>query len=229
MVLLVSNFKAYSIQYESKSKLYCYIRTPEVVRFDLILLFFFVIASVKGQKQKEALPPKLIQTLDFSSALPEETKYLSKISEGIYSREELTNRLSFELLYSINYPILRKLTLGVTLGVRHHCQGSISTLKVGGVLRYYFNNYKGINVYITRAKNIGISNNIKKKEGAYGNNRIGLQFPIQELVNFDNFRVTAKIYWESDSFALKKPILDEESAFDIEFRRTFGIGIGLQF
>lgn len=181
----------------------------------------------KGEKNPNKLPPKFIQTVEFGSSLPSEIKYYFSTDE-YFSAQEFKRRLSFELFYNINYPIIRKLTLGAVVGIQHQSQQSITGLKLGATLRYYFRNYEGVNMYVMTARSIGISDNVKN-EGGEGNIRFGLQFPIIELEDFDDFRVTFNVFWDNDSYAIKKPLLGNETPDNMVFRSAYGLAIGLQF
>ncbi|WP_418649899.1 hypothetical protein [Tenacibaculum aestuariivivum] len=78
------------------------------------------------------------------------------------------------------------------------------------------------------ARSIAISNAIKNA-GGYGNVRFGLQFPIKELTDYDNFRIIFNVFWDNDSYALKKPLLNKELPNEITFHGGYGLAIGLQF
>jgi hypothetical protein len=51
----------------------------------------------------------LIQTLSFGISLPDDISYHFNNGGG----ETLNNRLSFELFYTINYPMFKKVTFGL--------------------------------------------------------------------------------------------------------------------
>ncbi len=180
----------------------------------------------KDEKKPNELPPKLVQTAEFGMSLPTEINY--DFIDGDYTGKELKRRLSFDLFYNIGYPILKKLTLGATVGVQHQSQGSITALKLGGSLRYYLKKYEGVNFYLLVTRGFGISSNVKNEEGN-GNIRVGLQFPIKELTDFDNFRVVFNIFLDHDSYELKEPLINNETPDDIIFRKGYGFAIGLQF
>ncbi|WP_435255317.1 hypothetical protein [Tenacibaculum sp. A30] len=180
----------------------------------------------KDEKKPNELPPKFVQTVEFGISLPTEINY--DFFDGDYTGKELKRRLSFDLFYNIGYPILKKLTFGAVAGVQHQSQGSITGLKLGVSLRYYLKNYEGVNLYLMTARSIGISSNVKNEAGN-GNIRVGLQFPIKELTDFDNFRVVFNIFLDHDSYELKKPLINNEIPDDIIFRKGYGLAIGLQF
>ena len=126
----------------------------------------------KNDRNFNELPPELIQTFGIETSLPQRVYYQFENGETI-----LTSRLSFASFYTINYPLFKKLTFGVISGIQHQSQGSLTGLKVGGILRYYFKNYESANFYFMTAKSIGIFGKIDNSPG-YGNARFGLEFPI---------------------------------------------------
>lgn len=181
---------------------------------------------VKDEKKPNELTTKLIQTAEFGISLPTKINY--DFIDGEITGKELKRRLSFDLFYNIGYPILKKLTLGAVVGVQHQSQGSITGLKLGASLRYYLKNYEGVNFYLLITKGFGISSNVRNEAGN-GNIRAGLQFPIKELTDFDNFRVVFNIFLDHDSYELKEPLINNETPYDIIFKKGYGLAIGLQF
>lgn len=155
----------------------------------------------KNDKKFNNLPPELLQTLGLGISLPNKVNYRFD-GDG----KVLNSRLSFDLFYSINYPILRKFTLGLITGFQHQSQGSITAYKLGGIMRYYFKNYDSANLYIMTARSIGFDSKVENKLG-YGNIRFGLEFPIEK---YDDFNIIFKIFWDNDSYALKKPLFENE-------------------
>lgn len=137
---------------------------------------------------------------------------------------ELRNKTSFGVLYSINYPIFNKLTLGAVSGFQYQSQLKIATLKLGGILRYHFANYQSVNINLMTAYNIGISNNI---ESEMGNVRFGLQFPIERT---DNFILNLNIFSDYNFYGYKEKVFNEmnERPSNIIFR-SYGFSFGIQF
>jgi hypothetical protein len=174
----------------------------------------------KNDRNFNELPPELIQTFGIETSLPQNINY--QFENG---GKKLTNRLSFASFYTINYPLLKKLTFGVICGIQHQSQGGLTGLKVGGLLRYYFKNYESANFYFMTAKSIGVFGKIDNSPG-YGNARFGLEFPIKK---YDDINLTFNIFWDNDSYKLKKPIIKNEKPRDITYHEAYGIGIGIQF
>lgn len=91
---------------------------------------------------------------------------------------KINEKVAYGALYSINYPILNKLTLGVVGGFQHQIQPKITSLKTGGILRYHFVDYDNVNIYTMIAYNISLKDYIKS---GMANLRFGLSFPIKKL------------------------------------------------
>lgn len=174
----------------------------------------------KNDKTFDELPPQLIQTFGLEISLPQNTYYKFKSDS-----ETLRNRLSFASFYTINYPIIKKLTFGAIGGIQHQSQGSITGLKIGGLLRYYFKNYESANFYFMAARSIGVFGKVDNSPG-YGNARFGLEFPIKKDADIN---IILNLFWDNDSYKLKKALLNDEMPIEITYHQGYGLGVGLQF
>lgn len=136
----------------------------------------------------------------------------------------LERKVSYGILYSINYPVLNKLTIGAISGIQYQSQQKISALKIGGILRYHFINYESVNINLMTAYNIALSNNI---ESQMGNIRLGLQFPITKT---DVFNLNLNLFGDYNYYVVREKILNElyESPSTLIFR-SYGFSLGLQF
>lgn len=136
----------------------------------------------------------------------------------------LERKVSYGILYSINYPVLNKLTIGAISGFQYQSQQKISALKIGGILRYHFINYESVNINLMTAYNIALSNNI---ESQMGNIRLGLQFPITKT---DVFNLNLNLFGDYNYYVVREKILNElyESPSTLIFR-SYGFSLGLQF
>lgn len=136
----------------------------------------------------------------------------------------LERKVSYGILYSINYPVLNKLTIGAISGFQYQSQQKISALKIGGILRYHFINYESVNINLMTAYNIALSNNIESK---MGNIRLGLQFPITKT---DVFNLNLNLFGDYNYYVVREKILNElyESPSTLIFR-SYGFSLGLQF
>lgn len=137
---------------------------------------------------------------------------------------ELDNKASYGVLYSINYPVLNKFTIGAIGGFQHQGQQKISALKLGGIFRYHFINYESVNINLMTAYNLALSDNIKSD---MANARLGLQFPISRT---DDFNLNLNVFGDYNYYVVDKPILQEnnESPKHIIFR-SYGVSLGMQF
>lgn len=140
------------------------------------------------------------------------------------SSTELDNKVSYGVLYSINYPLLNKFTVGAIGGLQHQRQQKISALKLGGILRYHFINYESVNINLMTAYNLSLSDNIKSD---MANARLGLQFPISRT---DDFNLNLNVFGDYNYYVVDKPILQEnnERPKNIIFR-SYGVSLGIQF
>ena len=136
----------------------------------------------------------------------------------------LSRKVSFGVLYTINYPIFNKLTVGAISGFHYQAQQSISALKIGGIVRYHFSNYESVNINLMTAYNIALSNTIKSD---MGNLRLGLQFPVAET---ESFILNLNVFGDYNYYSFKETALNErnEKPLTIIFR-SYGCSLGLQF
>lgn len=137
---------------------------------------------------------------------------------------ELDNEASYGILYSLNYPIFNKLTLGAVGGIQHQVQQEITALKLGGILRYHFVNYESVNINLMTAYNVALSENI---DSEMANVRLGLQFPVART---DDFNLNLNVFGDYNYYIYNTPILNEanEEPRNILFR-SYGISLGIQF
>lgn len=137
---------------------------------------------------------------------------------------KITKKVSYGALYSINYPVLNKLTLGAVGGFQYQIQPKIASLKIGGILRYHFVDYENVNIYTLTAYNISLKDYIKS---GMANVRFGLFFPIKK---WDAFNLNLNLFWDYNFYRVKKPILFgvNEKPGDLTFR-AYGISLGVRF
>src|SRR6056297_2506152 len=136
---------------------------------------------------------------------------------------ELDNEASYGILYSLNYPIFNKFTLGAVGGIQHQVQQSITALKLGGILRYHFVNYESVNINLMTAYNLALSDNI---DSEMANVRLGLQFPVKRT---NDFILNLNVFGDYNYYIFNEPILNEinENPSNILFR-SYGISLGIQ-
>lgn len=184
--------------------------------------------------KNENFQPKWIQTAEAGISLPSEitSNYASVFSnEAEYQQykhllrdgNELSSKLSYNVNYSINYPILKRLTLGVAAEYQFQTQASLSTLHLGPVLRYYFKNYEGPNIYATISYNLSLTNTL---ESAMGNARLGVQLPVEKYIDKN---LTINIFWYANTYKMSKNQLQNFEVDGSYIFKGYGINIGYQF
>lgn len=174
-----------------------------------------------------ALQRQWIQTAEIGLILPTETEYSysRSVNNGfVGSSEDFSNKLSFDALYTINYPLFKKFTIGAIGGFQYQTQQSITALKIGGMFRYYFKDYENANMYLLLAKNLAINDKINS---AMANLRLGIGFPIKKT---DALNLTLNIFWDYNFYDIKTPILEEVNELPGSLTaRGYGVSFGFQF
>ena len=207
-LLLISNFYSYS---QSPSDL------------------FNVGKSISQSSNQDKLSKRWFSNIEIEFGVSNEVTYdysLYDNNDNLLGGKsnELDNKASYGILYSINYPIFNKLTLGAIGGFQHQVQQKISALKLGGIVRYHFVNYESVNINLMTAYNIALSDNI---ESDMANVRLGLQFPITKN---DKFNLNLNVFGDYNYYIYKEPILNEinERPSNIIFK-SYGLSLGIQF
>lgn len=88
--------------------------------------------------------------------------------------------MSYGLLYSINYNVFKKLSLGLITGFQSHNNPDFSMLKLGGSVKYFFVDSNNVYTYIDLANDFSLNKN-QFKNG--GNFRLGIGFPVMKREN----------------------------------------------
>lgn len=185
--------------------------------------------GIAGNSSQDKIPKRWFSTAEAEFSINYEVKYdygrittNGKFSAG--GSSILDNKASFGLLYSINYPVFNKFSVGALGGFQHQGQGKISVLKAGGIFRYHFINYESVNINLMTAYNIGLGDKIKND---LGNVRLGLQFPI--VKNYD-FNLNLNVFGDWNYFEVNKPLLDEpgEVGRNISYQ-SYGVSLGFLF
>ena len=185
--------------------------------------------GISQSSNQDKLPKRWFSNVEVEFGVNNEVRYdyslydnYGKLLGG--SSADLDNKVSYGILYNINYPILNKLTIGAVGGFQYQVQQKISALKIGGILRYHFVNYESVNINLMTAYNIALSDNI---DSEMANVRLGLQFPVART---DDFNLNLNVFGDYNYYIFNEPILDEtnERPSNILFR-SYGISLGIQF
>ena len=134
------------------------------------------------------------------------------------------SKASFGMLYSINYNVFKKLSLGAITGYQYQNRPDFAMLKLGGSIKYFFVDNNNVYVYLDIANNFSLN----KDQFKNGNNvRIGIGFPVMKR---DKFNLNINVFYETNNLNLEdaKPLFDTEIPDNIIFR-SYGISLGIKF
>lgn len=141
-----------------------------------------------------------------------------------YHDDEIANtKAGFGLLYSINYNVFKKLSLGVITGIQYMNSPDYNMLKLGGSIKYFFVDNNNVYTYINIANDFSINKNQFKNGGDF---RIGIGFPV---LRRDAFNLNVNIFWESQLLRLdgSKPLFDNEIPGSTDIK-SFGLSLGVK-
>jgi hypothetical protein len=153
--------------------------------------------------------------------------YGARYDYGIENRGqsvELNKDLSLGILYTFNYMIFNKLSLGIVGGFQSHFNPNFYMPKIGGTIRYFFVDQDNVYVYLHDAVNISLD----KSQFDYGNNfRFGLGFPILKR---ETFNINTNFFFEQNYLHLdgSDPIIVDEDPGNIYYK-SLGLSIGIKF
>ncbi|QMU64004.1 MAG: hypothetical protein GKR88_06635 [Flavobacteriaceae bacterium] len=173
---------------------------------------------------------KWFSTVELGFSIPNETKYNSSLLDvnGNYLEGlslKLSNKATYGALYTLNYPILRRLSLGVIGGYSYHIQPEISNVKLGGIIRYHFVDANLANFYLLSTYRFSLNENFKNG-GLGGNIRLGISFSILEEASYS---LILNGFWNYSSHETKKPLILSNEGPGFIFIKGYGISLGIQF
>lgn len=169
-------------------------------------------------------------TIDVEFINPSKVEY----SYGIYNSDydaiiggddEIVNtNPSFGALYSINYNVFKKLSLGVITGIQYMNSPDYSMLKLGGSIKYFFVDSNNVYTYL----DIAYDHSLNKNQFENGmNTRIGIGFP---FLKRDTYNLNINIFYEVNDLTLdgSQPLLYSEIPKNIIFR-SYGLSVSAKF
>lgn len=184
--------------------------------------------NIAQNSNQDKIPKRWFSNVEIEFGVSSEVRYdyalFDKNGNLLGGRStELNNKASYGILYSINYPIFNKLSIGAVGGFQHQVQQNITALKLGGILRYHFINYESVNINLMTAYNVALNDNLES--GA--NVRLGLQFPITKT---DDFNLNLNVFGDYNYYTYNTSSIKEskERPSNILFR-SFGLSLGIQF
>jgi hypothetical protein len=194
-----------------------------------IYFIFVMFISFSGFSQNN-LNIKWHSTIDVEFINPSKVEYYYGIYNSDYDAiiggdDEIVNsNPSFGALYSINYNVFKKLSLGVITGIQYMNKPDYSMIKLGGCIKYFFVDSNNVYTFIDIAYDHSLNKN-QFKNGM--NTRIGIGFPVLKK---DTFNLNINIFYEVNDLILdgSQPLFNNEIPGNIIFR-SYGLSIGAQF
>jgi hypothetical protein len=191
-----------------------------------LFLFVLVFISSLGYSQDKVLK-RWYSTADIEFINPNKVEYLNYPykDDGTFNiNENLNPNPTFGILYSINYNIFKKLSLGAATGLQSMNKPNYSMLKLGGIIKYFFADNDNVYVYLDMDHEFSL-NKKQFKEGF--NTRVGIGFPIMKR---DSFNLNINVFYEVNQLDLEgsKPLIDTETPESIIFR-SYGASVGIKF
>lgn len=190
--------------------------------YSIFILLSISLNSLNAQNRVEN-QKKWYSTAEIEGIIPYEARY----DYGIENRGQtigLNKDLSLGILYTLNYMIFNKLSLGVVGGLQAHFNPNFNMPKIGGTIRYFFVDQNNVYVYLHDAVDISLD----KSQFDYGNNfRFGLGFPVLKR---EGFNINTNLFFEQNYLSLNEsdPIIIDEDPGNI-FYKSLGISLGIKF
>lgn len=138
---------------------------------------------------------------------------------------KLNKDLSLGVLYSLNYNLFTKLSVGVVAGYQAHFNPDFHLPKIGAVVRYFFVDPDNVYVYLHDAHTFSFN----PSRFEYGNNlRLGLGFPILKK---ESFNLNTNIFYEQNYVSLNKsdPLFFQNADPGDIYFYSIGVSLGVKF
>ncbi|GIZ15895.1 hypothetical protein [Capnocytophaga catalasegens] len=147
---------------------------------------------------------------------------ISRIAFSNKSRILLEDKVAYGFNYSFNYRFWGGLSVGAVTGLNYLPlpQASLTAVKLGGQLRYSFEEYNA-GLYLQIAGFLPLRSNI---EANFGEVRLGI-IPISQG---EDYNFTLGLFTSYISYRLNKPLFYDQVP-DIVSYRGIGVNLGIQF
>ena len=185
----------------------------------LLFAFFFFNTILYAQEIKEKWVSSVY--LDLNST------YKTKYTHGTFVYYPNYSG-SIELAYNLDYKIFKKFGIGGLASLNRFLTPKISSLKIGGAIKYYYTQNKYHFITIQLASHLPFNSN-KFKRGHQI--RLGQFFDLSNL--FDQ-RLLLGVYYNLDKLNLENstPLLDglsKDVSYSTLLTDSWGVSLGLKF
>lgn len=186
-------------------------------------IIFLVFLPFLSQGQEE-IEDRWFSTIELDLVIPYEGRYDYGF-ENKGQTVDLKTKFSPGALYSFNYILSNKFSLGAVTGTQWHFNPDFQMVKLGGVVRYHFVDVDNVYIYLQNLANFSLNKDRFKN----GNNfRFGLGFPIWKN---NGSSIISNLFFEQNYLNLKG---SESLLFQVEdpgniYFKSFGISLGYKF
>ncbi|GIZ15364.1 hypothetical protein [Capnocytophaga catalasegens] len=149
---------------------------------------------------------------------------ISQIAFENKSEIKLKEKVSFGFTYSFQYRFWGGLSVGAVTGLNHLPlpQASLTTVKLGGQLRYTFVEEYKAGLYLQLVSFLPLRSNI---EADFGEVRLGVTIPISQG---EDYNFTLGLFTSYISYRLNRPLFYDEVPDILEYR-GIGVNLGIHF
>ncbi|GAL65493.1 hypothetical protein [Jejuia pallidilutea] len=185
----------------------------------LLLIAVFLFCTVKSYAQD-----KWFSNIELDLVVPSEIEYNYSFN-NTGTEISLDSKTALAILYSINYQLFNKISLGGLVGVQNQYGADFFMYKIGGNIKYYFVDSDNVYTYLHYAGNFTVD----KDKFKNGNNlRIGIGFP---FLKREAFNLNANVFYDINHFNLSgsEPLIFGNEKPESIFFRSYGISLGIKF
>jgi hypothetical protein len=190
------------------------------------LLFIFVMFISYFAFSQDKINKRWYSTIDLEFINPQHVIYdYHYVDNPGYHDDEIANtKAGFGMLYSINYNIFKKLSLGAITGIQYMNSPDYNMLKLGGSIKYFFVDNNNVYTYINIANDFSLNKDQFKNGGDF---RIGIGFPVFKR---QKFNINTNVFWESQLLRLNGsvPLFYNEIPGSTDIK-SFGLSVGVKF
>lgn len=185
----------------------------------LFLIAIFSFIFINGYSQD-----KWFSTIELDFVVPSTIEY-NYFFNHAGTEINLDAKTSFALLYSMNYQLFNKFSIGLLTGIQQQSGAKFFMYKLGSKLNYYFVDSENVYTYLQYAHNFTVN---KDKFNNGDNLRIGIGFPVMKR---DAFNLNLNIFYDINAFNLSgsKPLIFGNETPESIYFRSYGLSLGVKF
>ena len=186
-----------------------------------MLIIFLLTQSVFYAQENDN---RWYSTADLELIIPSKVEYDYSVN-NVGSSVELDTKIALGVLYTLNYKLFRKFSVGAITGIQSQYGPDFFMFKLGANLKYFFVDENNVYVYLQDAHNFSFDKE-KFKEG--NNFWIGIGFPVLKR---DGFNINTNVFYEQNYLDLhgSRPLVFGSENPSVIYFNSIGISLGAQF